>query len=462
MQINKRNINSLGGILLCLWAYDMCKPLFLYVGFAHLLQYAIVLLSIIVYLQIPKSHIIKKDSLYNWFIIWTFFIIIRGSLIGNFPLASSGEVSSTSFMSSIRDIIPNALSNHHLFCFLIPLAFGFSYQKGRIADLLKLLPRISIVTCIISLMLCGLFFNVIMSSSWGMTEYVVKGETVMLRYIISRIFPCVLLICLSSFCFPYLRGKAYFWIVPITLFGYFIINVQGGGRGDSVMSFLYCVVFLVFLLKYQLTKHRSSQKIVAIAIVISVVYVLYYIFSNTDMFFFLFRRMFEGGELGTELAHDEGREYFMSCMIRYFNENPQYWFLGTGINGYYVLSGNAMRQWMEYGYMWLILKGGIVYLILFCAILLRSAYRGLFRSKNVFCKACGMICLLRVVELVPYGILDISSSSLIVWMCCGLLYGNEIRSMTDEEVLSCFNPRVGYSNTKRKYETNRVYQTVQN
>lgn len=80
------------------------------------------------------------------------------------------------------------------------------------------------------------------------------------------------------------------------------------------------------------------------------------------------------------------------------------WIFGRGWFGaYYDPIFNKPRLGVETGYLTLILRGGLFYLIPYVIILLFSFYNGYFRSNNLFCKSFGILCLMQIINLYPFG-----------------------------------------------------------
>ena len=119
------------------------------------------------------------------------------------------------------------------------------------------------------------------------------------------------------------------------------------------------------------------------------------------------------------------------------------WIFGRGWFGQYFESSwlGGYRHGLECGYLHLILKGGLMYLIPYVIILLISARNGLFRSTNYMCKAFGAICLLRAINLIPFGVPSFTIQEFVVWV--GVLICNKrcYRQMTDNEVSSIINAK---------------------
>ena len=134
-------------------------------------------------------------------------------------------------------------------------------------------------------------------------------------------------------------------------------------------------------------------------------------------------------------------------LVSFFAEMEDYMVFGKGINGtYYSPSGGEIedegivfaevdyRDQIEVGYLQLVLDGGIAYVILFLLVLVPAAINGIFRSNNLFAKACGFIIFLWLIDMFIFGLPILSFHYIFVWICIGVCYKTSIRQKTDDEI----------------------------
>jgi hypothetical protein len=106
---------------------------------------------------------------------------------------------------------------------------------------------------------------------------------------------------------------------------------------------------------------------------------------------------------------------------------------GTDIEGVFFRE-ETYRTLIENGYLQLLLTGGIMHIVLFLLVLLPAALKGIFLSSNQFVKACGVVILLRLVDMFFYGLPTLSLTYIFVWICVGVCYKPSIRRMTNDEI----------------------------
>jgi len=124
---------------------------------------------------------------------------------------------------------------------------------------------------------------------------------------------------------------------------------------------------------------------------------------------------------------------------------------GKGMNGTYycpflgdtevdgeIFGAVEYRNIIENGYLQFLLTGGVMHIILFLFVLLPAAFKGIFMSSNQFTKACGVMILLRLFDMILYGLPSLSLTYVLVWICVGVCYKQSIRKLSNDEIRSEF------------------------
>jgi hypothetical protein len=135
---------------------------------------------------------------------------------------------------------------------------------------------------------------------------------------------------------------------------------------------------------------------------------------------------------------------------RFFYSLKDNMVFGTGMNGTYYcplwdaevdgVSFGAIeyRNIIENGYLQLLLTGGVIHIVLFVLVLLPAALKGIFMSSNQFLRACGIVILLRLIDMFFYGLPSLTLSYILVWICVGVCYKTSLRRMSNEEISNEF------------------------
>lgn len=234
---------------------------------------------------------------------------------------------------------------------------------------------------------------------------------------IASLAPVVIMVYFKK----YLNVKQWKWFL-IAYVGSILIQAFLARRGGLVMSVLYLVLAWGM---YALNDKRTSKfKMVLLAAV--VIGLGYMLFSNmADSFF---STLIERGNEDTRGGVEDG---FYADM-----KSQSDWIFGRGWFGqYYEPLLGMFRHGVETGFLTLILRGGLLYLIPYLVILALSFWNGYFRSQNLFCKSLAIICLMQIISLYPFGWPAFNFFHFIMWVGVWSCNNKLIRSLTDEQIL---------------------------
>lgn len=411
--------------------FETASLLSLFFSWSNFMSMVGSLTIITVFIFAPKTKVPHRirGILYCLFLV-IIFMVLRGSIIGRTPLINGvGSLKSCSLYEVIRYFL---VVNHSALALLLPFIIMIDWNPKE----LRYFGPMALVSSLISLLAIYIYRDSIFQAMTQGLDYY-TSDNLAIRTITRLIFIGGGLILCCSWCLNYFRHKKEYLIIPATLIAFFICNVLGGGRGGSMTALAYLLIFLYFT--YVNTKKTNMiNKFRTVFIFFLFLFGLYYMYYHTEFFSVLISRTFEGGEIGGELR-DSSRDDYMNAMIQDFNEHPLCWFLGRGVNGSYLISSGIYRNTLEWGYMWLILKGGVIYLILYVLVLLKSFYSGFYCSNNNLSKALGLLCLVQILLLIPFGIPDVSTQFLLVWHAVRLLNTREFLSLRDDDVQRLLN-----------------------
>lgn len=377
---------------------------------------------------------------YQVMIIWIMLVVLRGVFIGNL------RPDSTSFLDGLRFAFIGEFGEITYFAPLLAL------MAVRL-DSLYYLKKLAIAFCFFFFVLA--IFNreqiLIGLVAQGKSELLdVTGEEMSVRHIIRAASPGFGLIVFMLLCYNYIKGKAKI-LLPAAVILAFFGNAIGGGRGTTAFSLLYLILFVFIVFKYPVNglerqKGKRKNKLFRVALFVLIIVVgvwgINYLYEQTHIFDVLANHAFGGKDIGSGSWNDN-RGTITKDFYADFNSDFFAWIWGRGANGtfhtLYDYSG-GQRVYMEWGYLYLVLKGGIIYLFLFVFCLLHGAYVGYFRSNNAFSKALSFMCLILVMNLVSTGAEpQYSMLYVISWMCFGLVERKEVRSLSDSEIFNFFN-----------------------
>lgn len=329
------------------------------------------------------------------FLVWNFFIVFRG-----FPAIIKGE---NNF------ILLKQFISYNIMIYSIPFLLLIKPNLIFLKAILKLSLILSAVYIIITLP----FFNYFSSNRNNNGE----SYAVWLAAGISLVY-------LTR---PY-HSKTVGWISGFTiLLALFIVSILA--RRNQVVYFVSVLFFsiiipLIFnsqIIKYQKLKYFINSFLVIILIIIVV-------FINYSKFSFLEKKIKTGMQ---------SREKFIKEYVSDLNSRPKDWVFGRGMNGTFktkipeLKQGYFDRELIENGYLYHVLKGGFIYVILLILIFIKAIWNGFFNSQNILCKACASILVVYLIDMIGYGLPSLSLKYFIIWLSVGICLSEEIRNYSD-------------------------------
>jgi hypothetical protein len=148
-------------------------------------------------------------------------------------------------------------------------------------------------------------------------------------------------------------------------------------------------------------------------------------------------------KIGERLKEDSRSELFEMFFFQMRDDMV----FGKGMNGsYYYPSGGELedegitfaeedyRNLIENGYLQLLLNGGITQIVLFLMVTIPAIILGLFKSSNQFTKACAILILLWLLDMIAYGLPRFILQYVLVWISVGICYNSNFRNATDQEI----------------------------
>lgn len=232
---------------------------------------------------------------------------------------------------------------------------------------------------------------------------------------IASLAPMVIMVYFKE----YLQKKQWCWFL-VAYIGSILIAAYLARRGGFVMSVLYLT--LVWWMYALNNKRTSKVKMVFMAVIVGLLGFVLFTNMNDSFFSTLIERGVEDSRSGVENS-------FYTDM-----GSMSDWVFGRGWFGQYYDSGfDRYRTGLETGFLTLILRGGLFYLIPYVVILILTFIKGYFLSNNLFCKSFALICLMQVINLYPFGWPSFNFFHFIIWLGVWVC-NSSLRRLTDREI----------------------------
>ncbi len=230
-------------------------------------------------------------------------------------------------------------------------------------------------------------------------------------------------------CFAYITRKQ--WAIQfVGIISVIAIQMLGAHRGAVALTSFLIIIAIYAHLKYN-NKYKFLTYLITVVICLCGVYIAMH-FHLTD---YLLERGLEDNRSDVDKA-------LLSQMSDFEL------FFGKGLNGRYFFDMgvldqrfNGWRYGTETGFFNLVLKGGYVFAIVYCLLLLIPSYKGIFKSNNILCKVGGFYIFHSFLALYPFGWLLFDMHFLIIWMLIAICMSPKFRSMNNLEIKQLFFPR---------------------
>ena len=407
-------------IALALFVYALGGPLFhLSSTLGNLVKFVSILFFLYTLITSPKNvnGWFRSNLIYTLFVVWTLLTTLRMFIADDENSFWGINLSST--------IIKLFLGMEFIPC-LLPLSLCV-FQKDNID--FRYFNKIA--RCLLVVFLCFSPFAIhhMLNYEWSGLLYTQVGEewgdegtygdfVVNSSLSLASMIPPIIMIYFRR----YMKLKVWMMYL-LTVFVWLFIYLYTARRCGVAVTLLY--MFSCFCL-YFVNSH--GKKLYYLLFVGIVFYVLYSFYLSLDIPIL-------------ELLEARGLEDTRSSVENSFYKDMDdwSWLIGRSWFGtYYDPLFRFRRSAIETGYLSLILRGGIIYFLLYLCVLIPAAFKGLFKSNNILIKSFAVMILISIAELYPYGWPEFSMKYYCVWLGAYVCMSKYYRNLTDDEVYNLY------------------------
>lgn len=235
------------------------------------------------------------------------------------------------------------------------------------------------------------------------------------------VMSCGFLLCIQHV----LSTKVLNLVIAIALLGLVVLMVAGR-RGYSALMICFILIYFVSSIVYSPRGKRFKR--IVITCCFFVVCALYFISHADTQFLVLVNRI-----------DTDSRSDVFYWWNREMGDGLFKWIFGKGMSGgYYDGYFGFVRPGIENGLRHMILKGGVIYLFTYVLLGLRAIWLGLFRSHSRLVKMLALYVSVCIGFLYVWGTPSFSFLHLSMWISFVWIFNPQIRSMTDDEIMSRF------------------------
>lgn len=371
------------------------------------LQSAIALIGLLLIFATPFFFTFKRviplngsiKMLFYAYILWIVLIILRPLFTG----------------SSYSQLSIHPYANFGLTSYLLPLIVLLGVNTISLPKLFRIIFLFSII---------GFVFFVVNFTK--MQAVVLRGETMTLDGVTGLAelaYNYYFWFSISSFsllCYEFVSSK-YKWVAIFTaIFTLFLMTYFARRSFIFMYSLYFSGMFYLYL-----EQSKSKNRLFKMIFLLFLAYIIFEIVTrySSSTFSILFNRL----EEDTRSSVDE-------VLIKYLNRENAWWF-GNGIEAAYKHPEfDKPRYVHETGYLYLIMKGGVINLFFYVFLLLHAAYLGFFKTTNRLTKGLALYMLIHVIFLVPFGVPDFGLEYLFVWVAFALCESSYYRTISNEQI----------------------------
>lgn len=335
---------------------------------------------------------------------------------------------SRSINTNLSDLI-TLISHYRIgaIVWLTPLAIIYGLNPNNWKTLLNLIPKILIIGII-------LFFISIPINDFNFFSVV--------KY-------WLLFFVFASLVYFYYSKKNKL-IIFFSAFAYLYVSINLSQRANLVFFLLIlCFILIQYFKNMNVSKYKKI--FLALFLITSILFLSFKISdyinkisndkeNNADTRTFLFK----------ELLKDLNETEFIIGKGALGSYHSTYFYMLTRSNKITKTSDtggdSATRTTSEVGYLFMLLKGGLIMIILHLLILLPAIYLGFFKSKNSFVKGLSLYILSYIIMWIVSYPPELLPEFLLLWIAVGGCISKETRNKTDQEIFQIINQREAYAN----------------
>lgn len=228
------------------------------------------------------------------------------------------------------------------------------------------------------------------------------------------------------------KKKYLFNIVLIYTLLMIYLFAHYGRRGVLIEYMILLTIMSIIRIKSSLLNFNDRLKIYFAALILIIMVLSFGYLARSS---YAFQRGFTKG------AFEESRGVAFESFLYDFNSASD-WTFGRGLDGKVLQSSfqdQVFSDYIENGFLQVVLKGGLIYLLLFISILLRACYLGFYKSNNDLVKAMASLILMYVIIMSYFNVPAFTTKYIFIWISVVVCFTPSIRNFNNEEIYQAIN-----------------------
>lgn len=222
----------------------------------------------------------------------------------------------------------------------------------------------------------------------------------------------------------------------LTMIGFFLMNallMMLYGRRGMLLNILIPLMFMIYIRLRSPIVKAQDRKVIYLYLFMFLI-ALALMFNHLSKSAYIFQRGF------SQAAFQESRGRVFEDFFLDFASKKD-WILGRGLDGTILrtVSEEGTENLIENGYLTIVLKCGLLYLIPMLLIFGKACYLGFFKSNNDLSKALSVIIFTQIIYMIGFGLPVYSTSYILIWISVSACFSPEIRQASNEDFYEILN-----------------------
>ncbi len=218
-------------------------------------------------------------------------------------------------------------------------------------------------------------------------------------------------------------------LIYFILFAFILAKL--GRRGETFENVFMLMWFIIIRLGSKSLNQSKKLNFLVLSLILMFVLSFFFVYQNRKSIY-----LFERGVSAS--GFDESRGETIDNFLYEFGREPNDYLLGRGLNGTFqkFSSGDNMySRSIEIGYLNIMWKGGLVYLVPMMLLFIISFVKGFFSSNNDFVKGLAGIILWQIIYMASFGMANFATSYVLIWISVAICLDPRMRNFTNNEIV---------------------------
>jgi O-antigen ligase len=277
------------------------------------------------------------------------------------------------------------------------------------------------------LLFFAIFFELLFIAFFTDNEFFGWYSQIQVIWTFELSFPLIFLIC-------HLSEKKWINLLSIIYLILFLyITANYGRRGLTIDHVLFIAAGVIIKSSSKYYKSKFLPYLVLIILILAAI--TPFILDGIGNLY-----IFERG-LDQESLNDSRQNVF-DDFFEDFARNSS-WYLGRGMDGSFTrkdtVFDSGTADYIENGFLQIILKMGLLFLIPMIYLFFKGFYLSYFKSNNDFSRSIALLLVIYILGMIPFNVPDYSSKFLIIWIFLSMSFSKKIRQFSNLDIKNIIN-----------------------